>query len=356
MKVFNFYAGPAILPEEVFKKASEAVLRYTKTGLSILEISHRSSEFVEIMEEAQSLAKDLLNVPEGYEVLFLQGGASTQFLMTAMNLVGKGVPAGFIDTGSWSSKAIKEARLFGEIEVLASSKEANYSYIPKDFHIPENLKYVHLTSNNTIFGTQFHDFPRTSAPLVADMSSDIFSRPIDVSRFGLLYAGAQKNMGPAGTTVVIVRDEFVQDPVREVPTMMNYTTHIAKSSMFNTPPVFAVYVSLLTLQWVKNSGGVVEIDKKNKVKADLLYETIDNSSLFYGPVRKEDRSRMNVVFLIRDERLSNSFLQACEDAGCIGVKGHRSVGGYRASIYNAMSPEGVERLSSVIQEFDQTHG
>ena len=356
MKVYNFSAGPAILPEEVFTQAAEAVKGFTSSGLSILEISHRSSEFQEVMDEAQALVKSLLDVPAGYDVLFLQGGASSQFLMSAMNLLGKYDKAGYIDTGSWSAKAIKEAKLFGDVEILATSKDANYSYIPKDFAISPELKYIHLTSNNTIFGTQYHNFPKTDVPLVADMSSDIFSKSVDVSRFGLIYAGAQKNMGPAGTTLVIVDGNFIQTPVREVPTMLNYNTHIGKGSMFNTPPVFAVYVSMLTLRWVKEQGGVAALKEKNENKANLLYNTLEKSKLFYSPTRLEDRSLMNVVFLLRDESKTDAFLEACSHAGCSGVKGHRSVGGFRASIYNAMPTQGVETLCQVIQDFDNSHG
>lgn len=354
--MYNFYAGPAILPKEVFQEASEAIVDFGGIGLSILEISHRSKEFQAVMDEAQALAKELLNIPEGYEVLFLQGGASGQFLMTAMNLLGSNESAGFIDTGAWSTKAIKEAKLYGNIDVIASSKDAEYTYIPKGFDIDGDLKYLHLTSNNTIFGTQFHDFPDTNVPLIGDMSSDIFSRSLDVSKFGVIYAGAQKNMGPAGTTLAIVNKDFVAQPVREVPTLLNYNTHIAKGSMFHTPPAFAVYVSMLTLRWVKKHGGVESMAVRNAEKADLLYSTLDKSDLFYGKAKVEDRSNMNVVFLMKDESKAEAFLSACADAGCIGVKGHRSVGGFRASIYNAMELEGVQTLVEVIKEFERTNG
>lgn len=354
--MYNFYAGPAILPKEVFQEASQAVVDFGGIGMSILEISHRSKEFQAVMDEAISLTKELLNIPDGYEVLFLQGGASMQFLTTAMNLLGNNEAAGYIDTGAWSTKAIKEAKLYGDIKILASSKEDEYSLIPKNYDIPADLKYLHVTSNNTIFGTQYHDFPTTNVPLVADMSSDIFSRPIDVTKYGVIYAGAQKNMGPAGTTLVIVNKDFVSNPVREVPTLLNYNTHITKGSMFNTPPAFAVYVSMLTLRWIKKNGGVQAMADRNKVKADLLYSALDKSSLFNGRAKVEDRSNMNVVFLIKDESLTESFLAKCTEAGCIGIKGHRSVGGFRASIYNAMELEGVQTLVNVIEEFDRSNG
>lgn len=356
VKVNNFSAGPAILPQEVFEEAAEAVLDFKGIGMSILEISHRSKEFQSVMDEAQALVKELLHVPDTHEVLFLQGGASTQFLMTAINLLGSDESAGYIDTGSWSAKAIKEAKLYGEVSIVASSKEAEYAFIPKDFEIPAGLKYLHLTSNNTIFGTQFQSFPDVDIPLIADMSSDIFSRPIDIKKFGVIYAGAQKNLGPAGTTMVIVDKNFVANPVREVPTMMNYNTHIAKGSMFNTPPVFAIYVSMLTLRWIKKLGGVQHMQKRNQEKADLLYQALDKSELFRGRSQKEDRSNMNVVFLINNETLTEPFLAACTNAGCLGVKGHRSVGGFRASIYNAMDLEGVQTLVDVMTEFERTHG
>lgn len=356
MKTFNFSAGPAILPQEVFEEASAAVKSFTKSGLSILEISHRSKEFQAVMDEAMDLVKELLAVPEGYEVLFLQGGASSQFLNTAINLLGEEDTAGYIDTGSWSAKAIKEAKQLGGVDVLASSKDRNYSYIPKGYKIPENLKYLHITSNNTIAGTQFQSIPQTTVPLVADMSSEIFSKPVDVARYGVIYAGAQKNMGPAGTTLVIVNKDFVANPVRNVPTMLNFNTHIEKQSMFNTPPVFAIYVSMLTLRWVKAQGGVTAMQKRNATKANLLYDAIDNSQIFSCPVDVEDRSHMNAVFLLNDESLNTAFLSAAGAAGCDGIKGHRSVGGFRASIYNAMPLAGVETLVGVMKEFEQQNG
>lgn len=356
MKSFNFSAGPAILPQSVFEEAAEAVKSFTDKGLSILEISHRSKEFQAVMDEAQALAKELLNVPDGYHVLFLQGGASSQFLTVAINQLGSDERAGYVDTGSWSTKAIKEAKLYGGVEILASSKEENFTSIPKGYDIPADLKYLHITSNNTIFGTQYKSLPETQVPIVADMSSDIFSREVDISRYGLIYAGAQKNMGPAGTTLVIAREDFVANPVRDVPTMLNYNTHIGKQSMFNTPPVFAIYVSMLTLRWVKAQGGVAALQQKNREKAALLYDAIEKSSLFHCPIAEEDRSDMNVVFVPHDENHTAPFLAAASEAGCEGVKGHRSVGGCRASIYNAMPKEGIERLVSVIESYTQANG
>ncbi len=356
MKKYNFSAGPAILPQEVFAEASQAVVDFAGIGLSILEISHRSKEFQAVMDEAQALVKELLGLSDDFEVLFLQGGASTQFAMIPMNFLGENETAGYVDTGSWSTKAIKEAKRYGGTSVLASSKEDNFNHIPKGYDIPADLKYLHITSNNTIFGTEYHSLPDTDVPVVADMSSNIFSKPIDVDRYGLIYAGAQKNMGPAGTTLVIVKKDFLAKQVREVPTMLDYNTHVGKQSMFNTPPVFAIYVSMLTLRWVKAQGGVTGVQKLNQAKADLLYSTIDDSSLFYNPVAKEDRSLMNVTFLMKNKDLEADFLAAATAAGCSAIKGHRSVGGFRASIYNAMDLEGVKVLTEVITDFDKKHG
>lgn len=356
MKKFNFSAGPAILPQEVFQEASRAVVDFNGMGLSILEISHRSKEFQAVMDEAMVLTKELLNIPDNYEVLFLQGGASLQFLMVPYNFLGDQEKAGYVDTGSWSSKAIKEAKRFGETVVLASSKDAKYTFIPKGYDIPDDLKYVHITSNNTIYGTEYSELPDTSVPFIADMSSNILSRPVDVSRYALIYAGAQKNMGPAGTTLVIVDKDYMSKQSRSVPSMLDYNIHISGLSMFNTPPVFAVYVSMLTMRWIKANGGVESMYKRNKQKAEKLYSAIDQSTLFYGPANVEDRSLMNVNFLIKDETLQKDFLALCAEAGCDGVKGHRSVGGFRASIYNAMGMEGVEALCEVIEAFDQKHG
>ena len=356
MKVHNFSAGPAILPAPVLKKASESALEYNGIGLSILEISHRSPEFVAILDEAVALVKEILQVPADYEVLFLTGGASSQFYMTAMNLLNDQERAGYIDTGSWSTKAIKEAKHFGQVEVLASSAESNFNYIPKDYEIPSDLRYLHLTSNNTIFGTQYQAWPNTDVPFVCDMSSDIFSRPIPIDKFDLIYAGAQKNLGPAGTTLVIVKKSILGRVERAIPTMLDYQTHIKKNSSFNTPPVYPIYVCKLTLEWIKEMGGLDAMVKRNQEKADLIYDAIDRLPLFQGTAATEDRSKMNACFVIEDEDLTKEFLQLCTENGCSGVKGHRSVGGFRASIYNAMEKESVQVLVDLMEDFAQKRG
>ncbi len=351
MKKHNFSAGPSILPQEVLKKASEAVLNFNEMDLSLIEISHRSTEFVAVMEKAQELVLDLLDLKEkGYSVLFLSGGASTEFLMVPYNLMKANGKAAYLDTGAWSSKAIKEAKLFGEIDVVASSKDKNYSYIPKSYSIPADAAYFHCTSNNTIYGTQIKEFPETEVPLVCDMSSDIFSRVLDFSKFDLIYAGAQKNMGPAGTTLVVVKDEILGKTGRNIPSMLNYQIHIDKGSMFNTPPVFPIYVSMLTLQWIKDQGGIKAIEKINEEKARILYDEIDRNPLFEGSASKEDRSNMNVTFLLTDETKKETFDKMWNEAGISGLKGHRSVGGYRASIYNAMPVESVQVLIDVMKK------
>ncbi len=356
MKKHNFSAGPCILPQQVLEKASQAVLNFNNSNLSLIEISHRSKDFVAVMDKAQALVKELLKVPDGFSVLFLQGGASTQFLMTAMNLLKTSGKAAYINTGTWSKKAIKEAKRYGEINIIASSEDKNFSYIPKDYSYLEDTGYLHFTSNNTIFGTQFHEFPKVSKDtmLVCDMSSDIFSRKIDVSKFDLIYAGAQKNMGPAGTTLVIIKDEILNKTGRDIPTMLDYTTHISKGSMFNTPPVFPIYVSMLTLEWLKNNGGVDNIEKLNNAKAQLLYSEIDRNPLFKGVATVEDRSKMNVTFVLTDESKQETFDKLWNDAGINGLKGHRSVGGYRASIYNALPIESVQVLVNTMQELENT--
>ena len=350
MKKHNFSAGPCILPKEVLKQASKAVLNFNNSNLSLIEISHRSKDFVEVMEKAQILVKELLDLPRGYSVLFLQGGASTQFLMSCMNLLKTNGSAAYINTGTWSDKAIKEAEKFGEINIIGSSRDKNYSYIPKDLNCPEGMDYLHFTSNNTIFGTQFQDFPIVSSNtlLVCDMSSDIFSRKFDPSKFDLIYAGAQKNMGPAGTTLVIVKDEILQQTGRDIPSMLDYSIHIKKESMFNTPPVFPIYVSMLTLEWLKNNGGVEWIEKINKQKAELLYNEIDQNYLFEGIAAKEDRSKMNITFTLTDKSKEEEFDRAWNNAGINGLKGHRSVGGYRASMYNALPLSSVQILVDVM--------
>ena len=353
MKKHNFSAGPAILPEEVLLKASEAVKELDGIGLSLIEISHRSKEFIAIMEEASSLAIDLLGLNnKGYKALFLQGGASLQFVMAAYNLLEK--KAGYINTGTWSTKAIKEAKLFGEVVELASSKDTNFNYIPKDYTIPQDLDYLHITTNNTIFGTQFKKLPNGSAPLVADMSSDIFSRLIDYSKFDLIYAGAQKNIGPAGTTLVVIKDNLLGKVSRTIPSMLDYAVHLDKESMFNTPPVFAIYTTLLNLRWIKSKGGLKVIEDLNNIKADSIYKEIDRNTCFKGFAAVEDRSIMNVTFNLVDESLTATFDSLCKDAGINGLKGHRSVGGYRASIYNALGQESIKKLIDCMQALEKT--
>ncbi|MCA0959675.1 3-phosphoserine/phosphohydroxythreonine transaminase [Muricauda ruestringensis] len=352
MKKHNFSAGPCILPAEVMQKASEAVLELDGIGLSLIEISHRSKEFVEIMEKARSLALELLGLQgKGYHALFLQGGASMQFLMTAFNLLD--AKAGYVNTGTWSQKAIKEARMFGDIVEVASSQKDNFRYIPKGFEIPSDLDYLHLTSNNTIYGTQFKEFPKTAVPLVCDMSSDIFSRQLDFSQFDLIYAGAQKNMGPAGTTLVVVKEDILGKVSRKIPSMMDYSVHIAKDSMFNTPPVFAVYVSMLTMQWLKDLGGIAAIEEINERKANLIYSEIELNPVFSGIAAKEDRSSMNATFNITDDELKDVFDEMCKEAGISGINGHRSVGGYRASMYNALPMESVGVLVDIMSELEK---
>ena len=349
MKKHNFSAGPSILPHEVIKEASNAILDINSSGLSLIEISHRSKDFVEIMNKATSLSLELLNLEnKGYKALFLQGGASLQFLMTAYNLLQN--KAGYLNTGSWSTKAIKEAKLFGEVIELASSKNKNFNYIPKSFDIDPDLDYLHLTTNNTIFGTQIKDLPNTEVPIIADMSSDIFSRNIDFSKFDLIYAGAQKNMGPAGTTLVVVKEEILGKVNRQIPSMLDYQVHIDKESMFNTPPVFSVYTSMLTLKWLKENGGISSIELKNLKKSDLIYSEIDSNELFEGFAAIEDRSIMNVTFNLKNNQHKEIFDKMCIDANISGVNGHRSVGGYRASIYNAMNISSVNILVEVMKE------
>jgi len=351
MKQHNFSAGPSILPQEVLLKASEAVMDFNSSGLSLLEISHRSKPFVDVMEKARSLALELLGLEgKGYKALFLQGGASTQFLMVAMNLLEK--RAAYLNTGTWSDKAIKEAKIFDDILEVASSKEANFNYIPKGFDIPGDHDYFHCTSNNTIFGTQLKLFPKSSIPMVCDMSSDIFSRKLDFTQFDLIYAGAQKNMGPAGATLVVVNEDVLGKVSRKIPSMMDYKVHISKGSMFNTPPVFSVYVSMLTLDWLKNLGGIEAIEKENEKKARLMYSEIDLNPLFKGFAAKEDRSMMNATFTLTNENLKDTFDTMWKEAGINGLNGHRSVGGYRASMYNALPLDSVKVLVEVMSELE----
>ncbi len=353
-KVHNYSAGPCILPQDVLKQASEACLEFDGLGLSLLEISHRSKNFVAVMEKAQNLVRELMGVPDGYSILFLQGGASLEFVMTPYNLMKKdNGKAAYLDTGTWSAKAIKEAKRLGNVDVVASSKDANYNFIPKGFDIPSDADYFHCTSNNTIFGTQIKEFPKTDTLNVCDMSSDILSRKINVSDFDLIYAGAQKNMGPAGATLVIVKDEILGKNGRDIPAYLDYKIHIAKESMFNTPPVFSVYVSMLTLEWLKYNGGVEWIAQRNQQKADLIYNEIDRNPLFKGTAQKEDRSTMNACFLLEDESHQERFDKMWKEANISGIPGHRSVGGYRASMYNALPPESVEVLVEVMKELER---
>ena len=352
MKKHNFSAGPCILPQEVLRQAAEAVLNFNNDDLSLIEISHRSQPFVDVMDKAQDLVKELLVVPEGYSVLFLQGGASLEFLMVPLNLMKVDGKAAYTNTGVWAKKAIVEAKSVGEVVIVADSSDKNYNYIPKGYHIPSDVDYFHCTSNNTIYGTQMKEFPICPTLMVCDMSSDIFSRKVDVSKFDIIYAGAQKNMGPAGTTLVIVKNEILGKTGRKIPTMLDYNTHISNESMFNTPPVFPIYVSMLTLQWLKNLGGVTEMEKINQQKADLLYNEIDRNPLFVGTAAKEDRSNMNVCFLLTDNSKEVVFNSMWQEAGISGIEGHRSVGGYRASIYNAMPLESIQVLIDIMKKLE----
>ncbi len=358
MKKHNFYAGPAILPEPVLRQAAEAVHSFEDMGLSILEISHRSKQFTSVLEEASTTASELLGLGDDFHVLFLTGGASSQFFMTCMNFLNQDETAVYVDTGTWSTKAIKEAKRFGNIDVLASSADKNYSYIPKGYDVPSNAKFIHLTGNNTIFGTQLHALPQTDVPVVCDMSSDIFSRTIDPSRYGLIYAGAQKNLGPAGTTLVMIKKDGLKKADRDIATMLDYDTHIKKGSAFNTPPVYPIYVCLLTMRWLKEQGGVSAMELRNEEKAALLYDEIDRNVMFKGAAAKEDRSLMNATFIMNDGKqdLESEFLSLCDEAGIVGIKGHRSVGGFRASIYNAMEKESVEILTDVMRTFEEKFG
>jgi phosphoserine aminotransferase len=349
--VHNFNAGPSILPKEVFEQASRAVLDYNGTGLSILEIGHRTALFQEVVDEAMATTRELMKLDSDHEILFLHGGASTQFFQVPMNLLNESETAAYLDGGVWGKKAIKEAKLYGKVEVVASSKDKNYTYIPKGYDIPKGSAYFHYTTNNTIEGTQMHGIPETSIPLIADMSSDILSRVMDFNRFALIYAGAQKNIGAAGVNMVIVRKDFLGRVNRPLPSMMDYREHIAAGSLLNTPPVFAIYVCMLTLRWLKQLGGVSAIEAINDKKASLLYNTLDRLPIFQPTVAKEDRSNMNVVFVMDDEALEKEFLTECKANGMVGVKGHRSVGGFRVSLYNAMPLSSVQVLTELMNEF-----
>ncbi|HUN19772.1 MAG: 3-phosphoserine/phosphohydroxythreonine transaminase [Muribaculaceae bacterium] len=355
MKKHNFYAGPSILSEYTIKNTADAILNFADTGLSILEVSHRSKEFQAVIDEAAALVKELLNVPQGYSVLFLGGGASMQFCMIPYNFLQN--KAAYLDTGTWASNAIKEAKLFGEVDVVASSKDANYTYIPKDFTVPADVDYFHFTTNNTIYGTEIRHDPDLGVRLIADMSSDIFSRPIDVAKYDAIYAGAQKNLAPAGVTIVIVKDEALGHVERAIPTMLNYKTHIAKGSMFNTPPVLPIYSALQTLRWYRDMGGIEALEKRDMEKAALLYEAIDSSRMFQGTVTDPaDRSIMNVCFVMTPEYkdLEKDFIDFAGGRGIVGIKGHRSVGGFRASLYNAMPIDSVRVLVEAMKDFEAT--
>jgi len=349
--VYNFNSGPSILPKEVFEEASRSVLDYNGTGLSILEIGHRTSLFQEVIDEAVASARELMQLDSDHEVLFLHGGASTQFFQIPMNLLNEDEMAAYLDGGTWGVKAIKEARLFGKVEVVGSSKDKNYTYIPKGYNIPSTAKYFHYTTNNTIEGTQMHVIPDTDVPLIADMSSDILSRVMDFNRFALIYAGAQKNIGATGTNMVVARRDMLGKVKRQIPTMMDYREHIKAGSILNTPPVFAIYVCMLTLRWLKKTGGVPAIEKINDRKAGLLYDTLDSLPVFHPTVAREDRSKMNVVWVMEEKELEKEFLATCQDNGIVGVQGHRSAGGFRASLYNAMPLAGVEVLTELMKEF-----
>ena len=355
MKKYNFNAGPSILPKETVENTIKAIEDFAGSGIGLMEVSHRSKDFEAVVNEAVALFKELLQIPDGYSVIFLGGGASMQFCMVPFNLLEK--KAAYLNTGTWASKAQKEAKLFGEVVEVASSKEANYTYIPKNFTIPADADYFHITTNNTIFGTELHADPNSLVPMVADMSSDILSRPVDVGKYGLIYGGAQKNLGPAGVTVIIVKDELLGKVSRAIPTMLDYRTHIKENSLFNTPPVVSIYAVLQTLKWVKSLGGVKEMYKQNKEKADLLYAEIDRNKLFKGTAAVEDRSLMNICFVMKEEyqELESEFYQFAVSRGMVGIKGHRSVGGFRASTYNALPKEAVVALIETMQEFEKNH-
>jgi phosphoserine aminotransferase len=354
-KIHNFSAGPAILPQAAIDASVEALQNFAGTGLSLLEVSHRSKEYEAVVEEACQLVKDILGLNDDYAVVFLQGGASLQFDMLPMNFLVENETAAYINSGVWAGRAIKEAKMFGNVNVLASSEDKNFSYLPKDYTIPSDAKYFHCTSNNTIYGTEMFDFPETNGvPLVCDMSSDIFSRPFDATKFDMIYAGAQKNMGPAGTTLIIIKKSFLEKRTsRKIPTMLDYKIHIDNGSMYNTPSVFAIFVCMHTLRWIKGMG-LEAMEARNKEKADLLYAEIDRNSLFVGTVAQEDRSRMNVNFVLNDKSMEDEFLKLCKARNLSGLKGHRSVGGLRASLYNALELESVQALVDTMKEFEES--
>jgi phosphoserine aminotransferase len=351
--IHNFNAGPSVLPQSVLQEASKAILNFNNSGLSILEIGHRTPLFESVMNEAISLIKELMDLDEDHEVLFMHGGATVQFMEVPMNLLNENETAAYADTGVWSTKAIKEAKLFGKVNVVCSSKESNYNFIPKDFKVPEDSAYFHVTTNNTIYGTQWHEIPKVNMPLIADMSSDILSRKIDFNSFGLIFAGAQKNMGAAGTNLVVIDKNILGKLKRPIPAIMDYRNHIEAKSMLNTPPVFAIYVSMLTLRWLKENGGVAAMEKLNNKKSELLYDAIDNSKIFKGTVVKEDRSKMNVCFVMENAEKEKAFLDFAKQNNIYGIKGHRSVGGFRASLYNALPLSSVEYLVEKMVEFEK---
>jgi len=355
MKKHNFNAGPSILADEVIENAAKAILDFNGSGLSLLSISHRTKDFDDVMAEADVLFRELLHIPDNYKIIYLGGGASTSFYEIPANFLGR--KAGYVNTGVWAKKAIKEAKRYGEVEVLASSEDRNFTYIPKGFAIPADLDYVHITSNNTIYGTEYHEDLSSPVPLIADMSSDILSRPVDVSKYAMIYGGAQKNLAPAGVAFAIIREDMLDRIVRDLPTMMSFRTHVENNSMFNTPPVFPIYVLKETLKWLKSIGGVDEIYRRNKEKAALLYDEIDRNPLFRGTVEKEDRSLMNICFVMAEgcEELAPEFMEFAKSRGMVGIKGHRLVGGFRASCYNALPKESVEALVACMQEFAEAH-
>ncbi|MEP7375454.1 MAG: 3-phosphoserine/phosphohydroxythreonine transaminase [Chitinophagaceae bacterium] len=355
--IHNFNAGPSVLPKEVFEEASHAILDFNNSGLSILEIGHRTSLFESVMEGARSIVRELMQLDSDHEVLFLHGGATTQFMQIPMNLLNENDIAVYTETGTWANKAVKEAKLFGHVEIGGSSKETNYTTIPKNLTVAQTAAYLHITTNETIAGTQWHNMPYDrGVPLVADMSSDILSRQLDFNKFDLIYAGAQKNMGAAGVNLVVVNKNILGKVSRAIPTILDYRNHIKEGSMLNTPPVFAVYVAMLTLRWLKNKGGVATIEKENDAKAKLFYDTLDSLPVFKGPVAKEDRSKMNAVFVMQDTSLEKEFADRCKKEGMYGIKGHRSVGGFRVSMYNALTIESVIVLTQLMKDFAQYHG
>jgi len=355
MKMHNFNSGPSLLPQEVLEQSAEAIHNFNNIGLSILEIGHRTSWFGDVITEARSLVKELMQLGDDHEVLFLHGGASTQFMQVPMNLLDDGETAAYIDNGIWGNKAIKEAKLFGNVSIISSTKDKNHSYIAKDFSVPADAKYLHYTTNNTVEGTEWHHIPETNVPLVADMSSDIFSRPLAYSKFALIYAGAQKNMGAAGVNLIVVRKDILGKIKRPIPTIMDYRNHIEAGSLLNTPPVFAVYVAMLTLRWIKKEGGLAEMERRGKERADLFYNTLDALPAFKPIVAKEDRSFMNATFTTARPELEKEFLDLCKDNGMVGVKGHRSVGGLRVSMYNALPLSSVQEITRLMTDFSKKY-